>query len=121
MSLSDRFVSAEQVVANSCITRRNSQQGSFVITGTGGLPPTPYDTSISEPFAILEAQPLAPALSTRHPQPVTLDSPPATSWKLGDPIQEAQGMVATPDGRVIIGTAGELAKLTAADKLICSQ
>ncbi len=121
VSLSDRFVSADQVVANSCITRRNAQQGSFVVTGTGGLPPTPYDTTISEPFAILAVQPLASTLSTRHPQPATLNPPPATSWKLGDPIQEAQGMVATSDGKVIIGTASELATLAAADKLICSQ
>jgi hypothetical protein len=41
------------------------------------------------------------------------------SWKLGDPIQEAQGMTQTADGRVIVGTAPELVRVAQAKNIIC--
>ncbi|MCS6814559.1 MAG: filamentous hemagglutinin N-terminal domain-containing protein [Cyanobacteria bacterium] len=126
ISLSDRFVSAEQVVANSCLTQRNAQQGSFVVTGTGGLPPTPYDVNSSQPFTLLGVAPLSrqnPPLSGQHSgqqSRVTesLSSRPP-GWQPGDPIREAQGMVVNSNGQVVIGTFSELAAVLTADQLVC--
>ena len=145
--LSDTFISTEQVISDSCLTHRNKQQGSFTVTGTGGLPHTPYDPMDGR-YSLTEVQGLT--ASSEHPlnsQPMgnngteiqgqsegeTLDpdslnrsqstlnhpTPISNSWKPGDPIQEAQGMMRTPDGRIIVGTSPELAAAVKAENLVC--
>ncbi|NUN67677.1 hypothetical protein HCU40_23940 [Pseudanabaena biceps] len=37
----DNFVQVDAIVANSCLARRNAMQGSFVVTGSGGLSKSP--------------------------------------------------------------------------------
>lgn len=53
------LVDANALIANSCIARRGSRQGRFVVTGHGGLPVRPQDLAIA-PFATYELVPVAP-------------------------------------------------------------
>jgi filamentous hemagglutinin family protein len=116
--LEGNFVAPEQVIAGSCLTRRNAQQGSFTVTGTGGLPRNPYD-SIQGEYKVSDVQGLPEVAQqpTASPSPKPQASI-ANHWKQGDPIQEAQGMTVTENGRIIVGTAPQLAAAQAKD-LIC--
>lgn len=113
--LNTNFFSTEQAIASSCLARRNVEQGSFTSTGTGGLPTTPYDAQGGR-YPVTQVQslpnPTKPQASSPAPQP-------PSAWKLGDPIQEAQGISVTPDGRIIVGTHPQLAALKDPQSLIC--
>ncbi len=117
--LNGNFITTEQAIASSCFARRNVEQGTFTVTGTGGLPTTPYD-AIGGRYAVTQVQglPNSARQQTSSPTP-NPPSPPAQSWKLGDPIQEAQGMSITPDGRIIVGTNPQLAAIADPQTLIC--
>ncbi|HEY9614131.1 MAG TPA: S-layer family protein, partial [Allocoleopsis sp.] len=117
--LNGNFITTEQAIASSCFARRNVEQGTFTVTGTGGLPTTPYD-AIGGRYAVTQVQglPNSARQQTSSPTPNPV-SPPAQSWKLGDPIQEAQGMSVTPDGRIIVGTNPQLAAIADPQTLIC--
>ncbi len=39
--LAENFINSDQAIADSCLSHSNLEQGSFTVTGTGGLPPTP--------------------------------------------------------------------------------
>jgi large exoprotein involved in heme utilization and adhesion len=116
--LEANFVAPEQVIAGSCLARRNAEQGSFTVTGTGGLPRNPYD-SIQGEYKVSDVQGLPEVAQqpTASPSPKPQASI-ANPWKQGDPIQEAQGMTVTENGRIIVGTAPQLAAAQAKD-LIC--
>ena len=140
MPLSNNFISVEEAIADSCLTHRNKQQGSFTVTGTGGLPHTPYDL-MNGRYALTEVQGLsgeASIIDHQQQKPTTpqpgsgennssrptqslngRNTPSFNSWKPGDPILEAQGMTRTPDGRIIVGTAPELTAAVKADNLVC--
>jgi filamentous hemagglutinin family protein len=117
--LNGNFITPEQAIASSCFARRNVEQGTFTVTGTGGLPTTPYD-AIGGRYSVTQVQGLPnqtrQQASSSTPNP---PSPPTQSWKLGDPIQEAQGMSVTPDGRIIVGTNPQLAAIADPQTLIC--
>lgn len=112
------FVAPEQVIAGSCLARRNAEQGSFTVTGTGGLPRNPYD-SIQGEYKVSDVQGLPEVAQqpTSSPSPNT-QAPIPNPWKQGYPIQEAQGMTVTENGRIIVGTTPQLAAAQAKD-LIC--
>jgi len=116
--LEANFVAPEQVIAGSCLARRNAEQGSFTVTGTGGLPRNPYD-SIQGEYKVSDVQGLPEVAQqpTASPSPKPQASTP-NPWKQGDPIQEAQGMTVTENGRIIVGSAPQLAAAQAKD-LIC--
>jgi filamentous hemagglutinin family protein len=114
IQLNGTFVNTEQAIASSCLARRNTQQGSFTVTGTGGLPHTPYD-GLSGQYSVINVQELPPEARQQASSP--LPAP----WKLGDPIQEAQGIKATADGRIIVGTAPDLVATAQAKDLICDR
>jgi filamentous hemagglutinin family protein len=137
--LANNFVSADRIVAGSCVARRNVEQGSFTVTGLGGLPRTPFDViggrydvarvrSLSgnpaqaqqpeEGNRAAAGQPSLTATATGETTSGNTGTRIAT-WKPGDPIQEAQGMVTLPDGRVVLGTIGQIAAIARADNLIC--
>jgi large exoprotein involved in heme utilization and adhesion len=123
--LGEEFANPEEVIAYSCLARRNVERGSFTVTGTGGLPPTPYD-SISGRYTVRDVQPLERSQSPQVARPESKDptrdnSQPLenTSWKVGDPVQEAQEMSVTADGRIVVGTASQLAALAKAKELVC--
>lgn len=113
--LNTNFFSTEQAIASSCFARRNVEQGSFTSTGTGGLPTTPYDAQGGRyPVTQVQSLPHQATPQTSAPTP----QPPST-WKLGDPIQEAQGISVTSDGRILVGTHPQLAALKDPQSLIC--
>ncbi len=123
--LGEEFTNPDEVIAYSCLARRNVERGSFTVTGTGGLPPTPYD-SISGRYTVRDVQPLERTQSPQVARPESKDptrdnSQPLenTSWKVGDPVQEAQEMSVTADGRIVVGTASQLAALAKAKELVC--
>ena len=113
--LAANFASPDQVVAGSCIARRNVERGSFTVTGTGGLPRNPYE-AISSRYAVTNVQPL-PGSSNISSHVAQVEPP--TTWKLGDAIQEAQGMTVTADGRTIVGTNPQLVAVARAQDMIC--
>ncbi|HAJ60449.1 MAG TPA: hypothetical protein DCP31_15255, partial [Cyanobacteria bacterium UBA8543] len=115
-ALSGNFVNPEQAIAYSCLSRRNAERGSFTVTGTGGLPRTPYEAMRGQ-YQVSEVQGLTPQTSSPRTNPQT---PNSQKWKLGDPVQEAQGMTATADGRILVGTSSQLAPVNAED-LICHE
>ena len=96
--INPEFTVAEKALQGSCFARRNSQQGSFVYGGTGGLPVSP-DSFVDE----------EPSLSSNLPE-IKLNSqasgstrinPPSTiqKWQIGDPIVEPTNLIKTADGR----------------------
>jgi filamentous hemagglutinin family protein len=74
-------IDTNTLLANSCIVR-NQQNGSFYITGTGGLPTNPSELS---------------TYSTGTIQPTS-----ASVWKPGDAIVEPQGVYQLPNGSLIL-------------------
>ncbi|NET60511.1 MAG: S-layer family protein [Symploca sp. SIO2E6] len=123
--LSANFVNPEQAIADSCLAHRNTQQGSFTVTGTGGLPPTP-NNAFSSQYHLRGVQSLGDGETGRWGDgetrgrgdaetggiEISLNSasyaqvqPTAAipDWQLGDPVIEAQGIIATADGRIILG------------------
>lgn len=126
-SLTSNFISTEQVVAGSCLARRNTQQGSFVVTGSGGLPTTPYSgitewdtlTGVqSQTRSNLSEARSQPTSSQLSFQGVQKNYPP--SWKPGDPIIEAQGFIKLPNGRTVLGMKPQQAATANPETLICS-
>jgi filamentous hemagglutinin family protein len=118
-SLSGNFVNPEQVIANSCLARRNVEQGSFTVTGTGGLPATPYE-ALSGRYAVTQVQGVSDAQTPQASSPTPkLQTPTSNSWKLGDPVIEARGMTITADGRIIVGTTLQSMPASQAQDLIC--
>jgi filamentous hemagglutinin family protein len=139
--LSENFVTPEQIVAGSCLARRNVEQGSFIVVGTGGLPDDPYGVMRSR-YSLVGVQPLSGQRTRDREQGVenrsqrtqgreeaeslhaklqTLNSKIPAFWKPGDPIQEAQGFMQTIDGRVVLGTDAQLAEIAKAQELICGE
>ncbi|NEZ58453.1 filamentous hemagglutinin N-terminal domain-containing protein [Adonisia turfae] len=80
--LPDSIISPDQILIASCISRTNQNQGTFNITGSGGLPSSPNSD-------ILSTYPTS-----------QIQSPAATQWQLGDPINEATGIYELADGRL---------------------
>lgn len=119
--LATAFIPTEQAIASSCLERRNRNQGTFVVTGSGGLPESPY-TGIQE-FPTSSSLPLvsdssgARSISTPEQNLVAA----ATAWTPGKPIVEAQAITYTPNGRVLLGMSPESAPPTPLEKLVCHQ
>jgi large exoprotein involved in heme utilization and adhesion len=80
-------IDTNALIANSCIARTQKQEGTFTITGSGGLPYRPGDTSIS----------LYSTGDVRGVLPNT-----STSWKQGDPIVEPTGVYRLNNGKLVM-------------------
>jgi large exoprotein involved in heme utilization and adhesion len=85
--LTDNIVVTSQLLAGSCIARAENDQGSFVVTGGGGLPTRPSDNVIST-FATGEVQ--APANTSE------------AVWSPGEPIVEPTGAFELASGRLVL-------------------
>ncbi|NES21900.1 MAG: filamentous hemagglutinin N-terminal domain-containing protein [Symploca sp. SIO3E6] len=115
--LSANFVNPEQAIAGSCLARRNTQQGSFTVTGTGGLPPTPNNTFSSQ-YRLRGVQPVGEGTVSHTPVQPTAAIP---HWQLGDSVIEAQGLIATADGRIVLGNEPQLATMVSVEDVLCEQ
>ncbi|MBE9170393.1 S-layer family protein, partial [Pleurocapsales cyanobacterium LEGE 06147] len=85
--LPQNAIDTNALIANSCIARSPRQEGTFTITGSGGLPYRPGDASIS-PY---------PTGTVRRVTPSTL-----TLWQKGDPIVEPTGVYRLENGRLVM-------------------
>ncbi|MFL9822884.1 MULTISPECIES: two-partner secretion domain-containing protein [Nostocales] len=92
--LEAQLVDTASLIANSCIARGSRpQEGSFVITGSGGLPSRPGDALMSQYTfgTVRTVSNTAPSVNlTRRP------------WQKGDPIVEAQGVYRLHSGEVVL-------------------
>lgn len=122
--LKAEFITAEQVIASSCLTRRNASAGKFVVTGTGGLPYNPYDPLRSE-YQLTEIESIAgegekgsegAGVQGREREGVILSA--ENSWKPGDSLQEAQAMTLNDRGQIILGSSSQ-PKTTNTDETFC--
>ncbi len=108
------FASQEQVLTSNCLTRRNSQQGTFVVTGNGGLPETPDHSLISYDVLPVRAVHEGRSIGNRKLPPAI-----ANSWHSGDSIQEATGLAFTSDGKATL--VANPNQVLSHDSLICFQ
>jgi filamentous hemagglutinin family protein len=111
--LKNDLVTPEQVLEGSCLTRRHFQQGSFVVTGSGGLPINPYSgiERWDEPENTTYQSSSSPNSSNQ------IEATPK-KWQPGDPIVEAQTLIVTADGRGLLRT-GQQAEVANSEALIC--
>jgi len=97
--LSTTLVSPDATIARSCLERRNAQAGAFVVTGTGGLPQSPISPSVSSRFTAAPVEPVVASDSTSG-STVSAIGPMLPQSSLA--LQEAQALVATTDGRLLL-------------------
>jgi filamentous hemagglutinin family protein len=93
--LPENQIDTDSLLANSCIVRRNQPtQGSFTITGTGGLPQRPGDAQMSTfPTVDIETLPSDGTPTNTNPN---------RPWQKGDPIVEPQGVYRLPNGKLVL-------------------
>lgn len=113
--LQSAFVNPEQVVAGSCIARRNTEQGSFAVTGSGGLPISP-SSRIEELNTLTGIEPVLAENTQKSPLQSVATS---LKWKRGEPIVEAQGLTVTADGRKLLGQIPPQAQPEPIHSLVC--
>ena len=82
--LPDNAINTDNLVANSCVVPSQEQNGTFIITGGGGLPTRPEDNFIS-PYPTGEVQ--------------TVEENTSYTWNEGDPIVEPQGVYRLTNGK----------------------
>ena len=93
--LPNNQINTDQLLASSCIVRRNQPvRGSFTVTGTGGLPERPGDLQMSS-FPTVDIG----TLPTDSTSSTTLPNRP---WQKGDPIIEPQGVYRLPNGKLVL-------------------
>lgn len=86
--LQNNPIDTNALIANSCIARSFKQEGTFIITGTGGLPNRPGEA-------------MASSYPTGDVQSVT-NNHATNSWKKGDPIIEPQGVYRLANGNLVM-------------------
>ncbi|GAA6617611.1 filamentous hemagglutinin N-terminal domain-containing protein [Scytonema sp. NUACC26] len=86
--LSQTPIDTNALIANSCIVRSNSQKGTFIITGSDGLPYRPGDISVST----------YPTGDVRNVQAENVSRP----WQKGDPIVEPSGVFQLTSGQLVL-------------------
>jgi filamentous hemagglutinin family protein len=100
--LPETAIDADRLIANSCIAR-TEQGGTFLITGSGGLPERPGNAIIAPyPTGVVRSIPgrdPASEESIGEPQPET------HRWQPGDAIVEPQGVYRLSDGRLVMSRA----------------
>ncbi len=85
--LPQNIIDTENLIANSCVVPNRSQTGTFIITGSGGLPVRPGDVSGS-------------TYSTGEVR--TLEDDNNQYWQPGDSIVEPQGVYRLPNGKLVL-------------------
>ena len=124
--LSANLIPTEEMIAKSCFTRRNQHRGTFVNTGTGGLPITP-ETAINE-FPVLDEAQTSPRVNAKppmedgtpeSPQPERVWISSVAPWKPGEPMIQGQKIIRTTDGRTLLVAAASPEDVQSAQYLIC--
>ncbi|MBW4506263.1 MAG: S-layer family protein [Scytonematopsis contorta HA4267-MV1] len=99
--LPENLINTNSLIASSCVARSNDKNGTFFITGTGGLPYRPGDTVPSN-YTAVEIQSLPANTSSNIPRHKPLENKPRP-WKIGDPIIEPSGVYRLNNGQQILG------------------
>ncbi|WP_414567352.1 filamentous hemagglutinin N-terminal domain-containing protein [Nostoc sp. CCY 9925] len=86
--LQDNPINTNALIANSCIARSPKQEGTFFITGVGGLPTRPGNASASG-YPTGDIQNVSNNSATHH-------------WKKGDSIIEPEGIYRLANGELIM-------------------
>lgn len=108
---SSEMISTENVISTSCLARQNSIQGTFVVTGNGGLPKAPsHDLDMLYSVAEVRGINIAVAKNSH-----IITQP---TWKIGDQVQEATQLVITHNGRLLLTATNT--KLDSAQSLVCN-
>jgi filamentous hemagglutinin family protein len=113
-------LAAEQIIVQSCLMERNQQRGSFVVTGTGGMPASPKTTFSEFPVSERLATPEAgnSSYDRRTNERVWLSSIPRRDSD-DDPIIESSGMIQSPDGTIALVAEATSQEIEGAEYLIC--
>ncbi|MEA5417834.1 hypothetical protein VB712_01275 [Spirulina sp. CCNP1310] len=114
-ALDDRFANVADALRGSCISRQNEQQGSFVVTGTGGMPVNPNDP-LQGQYGASQVRSLGENITTMPSQTTT----PTPQWQRGQAVTEAAGILVTPTGEMVLATAPQLRAMQTANALICT-
>jgi filamentous hemagglutinin family protein len=93
--LPENQIDTNTIIANSCIVRSNEQNGTFLITGAGGLPQNPSDAPLSS-YSTGSIRSI-PSNSDKSPASTT-----NRKWKIGDPVVEPQGVYKLPNGQLVL-------------------
>jgi large exoprotein involved in heme utilization and adhesion len=94
IELPQNLIDTSSLIASSCIARRNQkQQGSFMITGSGGLPFRPGDAVMSQ-YATGSVRTISNASASEN----STDR----AWQKGSPIVEAQNVYQLPSGQLVL-------------------
>jgi filamentous hemagglutinin family protein len=114
------FIRADQIVASSCLTKGARRGNKFTMSGTGGIAQTPYK-AIQMDFHAEEIDSVQASFSqAQQPEQDKLEQANVSQvWRLGDPIQEATGILITADGRLRLDSKAPIAPLKESQELIC--
>jgi filamentous hemagglutinin family protein len=85
------FINTDDLIASSCIARRNQQTGSFFITGNDSLPTPSKSDDSSYPTGTVQTIP-SPSFDDGNNHP----------WQKGDPIIEPTGVYRLPNGELVM-------------------
>ncbi len=91
----NNFVGEAPVIASSCLTQRNTQQGRFVVSGNGSLSETP--DNLLMPYETVQVGVLSQFRQRENSSLATTNS-----RQLSYPLQEATGFNFTSDGKVAL-------------------
>ncbi len=92
--LPQNLIDTSNLIANSCIARSSrQQQGSFKITGSGGLPSRPGD-------ALMSTYTFGNVRSVSNANPSTNST--RRPWRKGDQIVEPQGVYRLSSGQLVL-------------------
>ena len=112
--LKAQVISPEEIIAGSCLERRSEKRGSFVYTGTEGLPVTPQSSfSLEEPLTEIQGEANSSAVPEPSKMPDSSElaegsfSPFSYKWKPGEPILEGGKIVRTREGKTLFVVAPE--------------
>jgi filamentous hemagglutinin family protein len=84
------FLNTNDLIASSCIARRDRQTGSFTITGNDSLPTPTQSDNFAYPTGTVQNIPGSNVDSDHRP------------WKKGDPIIEPTGVYRLPNGELVM-------------------
>ena len=87
------IVNPDDLISNSCLAANSQIEGRFIITGSGGLPHTPEDVTISA-YATGDVQALPMTAAEAVGEATT------EGWQPGDPIVEPDRVARLADGRI---------------------
>jgi filamentous hemagglutinin family protein len=85
------FLNTNDLIASSCIARRDRQTGSFTITGNDSLPTPGQSDDAAYPTGTVQTIP-SPSFDDSDSRP----------WKKGDPIIEPTGVYRLPNGELVM-------------------